>query len=601
MYSKKDIELIKEKIDMVEFLESRGINMVRRGMNYVGLCPVHSERSPSFNVRTAQGTYHCFGCGISGDIFSLIQDMDGLSFTGAIEELAEISNIQLEKTEEDEEYKKRKRLYEICDIATVWYRQNFLNLPEDAPAKKNLNDRGLLYGTTRISEEGGMESSYSAMQDNLIGFAPARGLLDILFQARYSKDEILSAGLLKIDEENKVAEVFRNRLLWAITDVRGKTIGFSGRRLNDASNAPKYLNSPQTPLYNKSNVLLNLGAAKESILKKQEVYVVEGQTDVMALKTAGIMNVVATCGTAFGADHANILLRLSAAGRESDKFRIIFCFDGDAAGVKAAKRVFESVPSVQLTSNVVRLAEGDPCDYRLANGDEALLTLVTKHQVSLIEFILKEETNEWDMKTVEGRTKYIEKARTILKLITNPVQHSEYVRLVSFWTGIPLSDVSRAIASPNGRVSEQAATPASSDGIEARVIAGILQYPELATPLWTEFTLTPAMFGEKASLAKAAHGMAKNGELDLTVEGIPELAHFDLGYVEGEEERGLKQSVKQLLQASFLNEASYLSARVASAEEGEVSDEELLGEILASQAELRKRYSIPDRRRHQKK
>lgn len=595
MYAKSDIELIRSKIDILKFLEDRGITFRQVGTAYVGLCPVHNERSPSFNVKPQNNTFHCFGCGISGDIFSLVQELDSLSFTGAIQELAEYANIEIVAGEEDEAYKAKQRLYQICDIASTWFRQNFLQLDESHLAKKNLSDRNLL------SVPNNSLFQYSAMTDKTIGFAPNKGLLDLLIKARFSLSEVVEAGLAKTSETtNQTRDAFRNRLVWTISDVQGRPIGFSARKLFDEDMGPKYLNSIATPLYNKSKTLLGLAAAKKEIVKKQEVYIVEGQTDVMALRSVGIDNVVASCGTAFGADHSAMLLHLSSIGKESEKFRMVFCFDGDTAGIKAAKKVFEGNKSIQLNAFVVKLdgEQGDPCDLRLHQGNDALLAALHGNQTSIVEFILKEELKEWVVTTPEGQSGYLKKAKEILSLINDPIQYASYLRKVSFWTGISYDQINTLVKmsmnkTPGDASAEAVAAAQKFDSMEVRFLSAYLQYPDEMTALIEENKIGSAYFLEHKELAGEVSKQIRSNEIDYNNPEISKLLHIDLKVVEERKADILKNLVKAFFQEGYSKELGRLNAKINEAqEEGTVAtDEALLEEIMSEQLKLKQKYN----------
>jgi DNA primase len=595
MYAKSDIELIRSKIEILSFLESRGLSFRQTGTSFIGLCPVHNERSPSFHVNPIRNTYHCFGCGIGGDIFQLIIDMDSLTFAGAVQEAAEYANIELVGVEEDEAYKAKQRLYHICDIATTWFRQNFLQLPDDHPAKQNLADRHLLYVGADSA------AGYSAQTDKTVGFAPAQGLIDLLTKARFSVKEIVEAGLATTSEtDGKTRDKFRNRLVWTVTDIQGRAIGFSARKVFETDLGPKYLNSPQTPLYNKSRTLLGLGTAKKEISRKQEVYIVEGQTDVMALRAIGIENVVASCGTAFGPEHTNMLLHLSSIGKSSEKFKMIFCFDGDAAGVNAAKKVFEANKSIQLNSFVVKLdAElGDPCDLRLNYGDEALRNALKDNQTGIVEFILLEEKNSWDMKTPEGQSGYLNKAKEILSLINDPIQYTAYLRKVSFWTGISYEQINTMVKQSARRVdnSEEEANLAAHklDSMEVKFLAAYLQYPEEVTALIKEYKIGGGFFSEQRELAGLISAQIEGREVDYSNPEISRLTHIDLKVAEERKDLILRSIIKAFLKEAYSRELAMLNGRLTELNDPNAGDpdENLLEEILLGQSKLKQKYSI---------
>ena len=479
MIAKEDLEKIRKNIDIVKYLHDRGTEVTRAGASWTGLCPIHSERTPSFHVKPEAKTWHCFGCGKGGDIFSLVQDMDDLSFYGAILSLAEYAGIEIQETE-DNDFKKIQHLYRLTNLASAFFRKNFVELPEDHPAKQNLAARNLLE---------------LAMTDETVGFAPASGLLPYLQASKFTMEEILEAGLAT-KPESPVA-LFRNRLIWSIRNIQGKTVGFTARKIYENDNGPKYINSPQTPLYNKSKTLFGLEQAHKAITEQQSVYVVEGQTDVMALRAIGVMNVVAPNGTAFVKDHATILQRLADRARSSKKFTINFCFDGDKAGIAAAKKVFTTDPSLQTSSNVISLPYGDPCELRINEGDEGLRKAL-ENKTPLLEFILKNELTEWDVTTPEGQTGFLKQAIDLLSDIDDSTMLEAYQRKVSYWSGVPLSNiVSRRPSRRNNQKTEEAGSGmqvVSLGLLRQRVIASLLQFPYITLPILDEMGINADMF-----------------------------------------------------------------------------------------------------------
>lgn len=480
MIAKEDIEKIRKNIDIIKYLHDRGTEVTRAGASWTGLCPIHSERTPSFHVKPEAKTWHCFGCGKGGDIFSLAQEMDDLSFYGAILSLAEYAGVELQETD-DVDFKRIQRLYKLTATASALFRKNYLELPEDHPAKQNLAARNL---------------TAEAERDETVGFAPASGLIPYLEKAGYTIEEILEAGLAT-KPENPVA-LFRNRLIWSIRNIQGKTVGFTARKIYENDNGPKYINSPQTPLYNKSKTLFGLEQAHKSITEQQSVYVVEGQTDVMALRAIGIMNVVAPNGTAFVKDHATILQRLADRARSSKKFTINFCFDGDNAGVTAAKKVFKTDNSLQTSANIISLPYGDPCELRINEGDEGLRKAL-EVKIPLLEFILKTELTEWDVTTAEGQSGFLKQAVELLDDIDDAAMLEAYQRKVSYWSGVPLSTVVNRRSSKRRAVNKNSeeetnVNVVSLGMLRQRVIAALVQFPELTLPILKQQGITADMF-----------------------------------------------------------------------------------------------------------
>lgn len=589
-FAKSDLELIKSKIDMIAYLEKRDIVFKRVGTSYVALCPVHSERSPSFNVNPFRQTFHCFGCGISGDIFSLVQELDNLSFTGAVQELAEEAGVHL-SAEEDPEYEKKQRLYKMLKLVSTWFRENYVALPDEHPAKQNLKARNLL--------------EYS-MTDPSVGFVPDTGLYQLLKKAKFTNEEMSAGGLFKKTEEGRLVRYFSNRLIWTIYDTQGRPIAFSARKIFNTDNGPKYINSPQTVLFNKSKALLGLYSAKKMIQQEQEVYIVEGQTDVMALKAAGKLNTVASCGTAFGTYHATMLLRLSALARNSERFKLVFCFDGDTAGVKAAKKVFTDNPGLQLNSYVVHFEDlnskgTDPCDFRKIYGDKALQLVLQEEQVSIVEFVLKEELKTWDISTPEGQTGFIKAAKNILSGITDSLQRSNYVRLVAYWTGISHEQVSKYLqqsnrnSNPSYGDSIDSLTPDTKiEQAEQGAIALLLQYPEETVRIVKKEHIVSEMFENPTNRGLFNLLISDQAEeVDESNKYVAQLSVKNMNILPDRKEEGIRLFFKEFLKMIYNDKTQKLNTRVtqlmSETEDSNVAMQ-LLQQLTVEQDKLKQLY-----------
>ncbi len=329
LIKREDIDEVRNRTDLKEVVDSY-VTLKSAGVgSFKGLCPFHDERTPSFHIRPQLGTFHCFGCGESGDVIAFIQKMDHSSFTETVELLA--GRIGYELHYEDggsgprrEEYGKRQRLVDAHKVAEEFFRTQ-LGTEEAATARDFLTGRG-------FDEQAANQFS--------VGYAPKGwdGLLKHLRSKGFRDEELKLTGMFS--EGNRgLYDRFRGRLTWPIRDLAGATIGFGARKLYEDDQGPKYLNTPETQLYKKSQVLYGIDLAKKRISKNRQIVVVEGYTDVMACHLAGIDTAVATCGTAFGTDHIKIARRLlqdDGTGGE-----VIFTFDGDEAGQKAALRAFE--------------------------------------------------------------------------------------------------------------------------------------------------------------------------------------------------------------------------------------------------------------------
>ena len=400
-----------------------------------GLCPFHDEKSPSFHVTPARGYFHCFGCQEGGDVIAFIMKIDHLSFTETIERLASRIGYQLTYEQSSGGSKaptvQRSRLLEANSQASLFYQEQ-LQLPTASHARELLIKRGF---------------DKTASQSFEIGYAPDQwdALSKFLLGKGFSAEELLLAGLTKEGTKGAI-DRFRNRLIWPIRDISGDLVGFGARKLasDEEDTGPKYLNTPETSIYKKSQVLYGLDKAKKEIAKKRQVVIVEGYTDVMAAHLAGIPTAVATCGTAFGDEHIRILRRLLM---DDDAFRgeVIFTFDGDAAGQKAALRAFgDDQKFVTQTFVAVEPSGLDPSDLRQEMGDAALRDLIAR-RVPLFEFAIKSSIKQFDLGNADGRVQALNAAAPLIGKIRDASLRPEYARSLAGWLGMEVEVVMAAV------------------------------------------------------------------------------------------------------------------------------------------------------------
>ena len=403
-----------------------------------GLCPFHDEKSPSFHVTPSKGYFHCFGCQTGGDVIAFLMKIDHLTFTETIERLADRMGYTLRYDEGGSSAPTfsagaRSRLIAANTEAARFYQEQLNTSPDAAHGRDLLTKRGF--------------DKDACMQFG-VGFAPDEwdALTKHLRAQGYSIDELETAGLSKMGQRGPI-DRFRNRLTWPIRDISGDVVGFGCRKLasDEEDQGPKYLNTPETPVYKKSQVLYGLDAAKKEIAKKRQAVIVEGYTDVMAAQLAGITTAVATCGTAFGADHIRILRRLLM---DDDSFRgeVIFTFDGDAAGQKAALRAFSEDQKFVTQTFVAVEPDGlDPCDLRQQKGDLALRDLIAR-RVPLFEFAIRAELAHHKLDSAEGRVNALNAAAPLVAQIRDKSLRPEYTRLLAGWLGTEVEIVSKAVA-----------------------------------------------------------------------------------------------------------------------------------------------------------
>jgi DNA primase len=425
----EDIAAVRERarIDQIvgEYVSLRNAG----GGSLKGLCPFHDEKSPSFHITPSRGMYFCFGCHEGGDVISFVQKIDQLSFTEAVERLADKVGLQLRYEETRagsaprSHREQRTRLVEAHRAAALFYAAQLAESPEAVPGRRFLDERGF---------------DRDAADRFSVGYAPRGGeaLRKHLRQQGFTDEELVGSGLVA-QSRGAPYDRFRGRLVWPIHDLLGDVVGFGARRLYDDDRIEaKYLNTPETTIYKKSQVLYGVDLAKKEIARRSQAVVVEGYTDVMACHLAGVGTAVATCGTSFGEDHARVLRRLL---RDQDEFRgeVVFTFDGDAAGQKAAMRAFDGDQRfVGQTFVAIEPAGLDPCELRQRSGDAAVRELVARRQ-PLFHFAIRTLLGEFDLETAEGRTRGLDRTVPLVARIRDHALRDEYARKLSGWVGAP--------------------------------------------------------------------------------------------------------------------------------------------------------------------
>ena len=399
-----------------------------------GLCPFHDEKSPSFHVTPSKGFFHCFGCQVGGDVIAFIMKLEHLTFMETVERLADRIGYTLRYESGGVSTGpsiNRSRLVAANTAASIFYQEQ-LQLPAAQHGRDFLTKRGF---------------DRDAAKNFNVGYAPDEwdGLYKNLKGKGFTDEELNLAGLVKEGTKGMI-DRYRNRLIWPVKDISGDVVGFGARKLasDEVDTGPKYLNSPETPVYKKNQILYGLDMAKKEIAKNRQVVIVEGYTDVMAAHLAGVTTAVATCGTAFGDEHIRIIRRLLM---DADAFRgeVIFTFDGDAAGQKAALRAFEDDQKFVAQTFVAVEPNGmDPCELRQAHGDDAVRNLVAR-RVPLFEFAIKSVIANYDITAAEGRVNALNQVAPLIGKIRDASLRPEYVRLLAGWLGMEVDIVSTAV------------------------------------------------------------------------------------------------------------------------------------------------------------
>ena len=439
-----DIDEVKSRTNIADIvgdyvsLKSAGVGSMK------GLCPFHDERSPSFHVRPQVGFYHCFGCGESGDVISFLRAMDHVSFTEAVERLAARIGFQLhyEDGGDTPDHGNRARLLAANAAAADFFIEQ-LRTPGAEPGRRFLGERGFDAAAATTFGVGFAPKSWDELTRHLRG----RGFRD---------DELAASGLVS-SADRGVYDRFRGRLVWPIRDVTGQTVGFGARKLLDDDQGPKYLNTPETPVYHKAQVLYGLDLAKRDISRSHQVVVVEGYTDVMACHLAGVTTAVATCGTSFGVDHIKVLRRV--LGDDNAGGEVVFTFDPDAAGQKAAMRAFSEEQRFAAQTYVAVAPEGlDPCDLRIERGDGAVRSLIETKR-PMFEFVIRQRLSEFDLDSVEGRVSALRAAAPIVADIRDASLRPGYTRELSRLLGTELGEVQRAVSAASKRSTRSSDAP----------------------------------------------------------------------------------------------------------------------------------------------
>ncbi|MFV0464368.1 MAG: DNA primase [Nostocoides sp.] len=476
------IAAVKERTSIEEIVREHVTLRAAGPGSLKGLCPFHDEKTPSFNVRPAAGTYHCFGCGEGGDVIEFVQKVDHLTFAEAVERLAERLGIDLPREEgalPRDTGPRRSRLVEAHRAAREFYEHALLDAPDARPGRDFLRGRGF---DSSVARHFG------------VGYAPRGGeeLTRHLRGLGFTDEELVVSGLSARGSRG-LYDRFRGRLIWPIADITGDTVGFGARRLfeNDPI-AAKYLNTAETPVYKKSTVLYGLDLAKKAMATSRQAVVVEGYTDVMAMHLAGVTTAVATCGTAFGTDHITMIRRILRDEADQAPAKVIFTFDGDAAGQAAAMKAFREDQRWASQSFVAVAQDGmDPCELRIAENDQALVDLV-EEAVPMFEFAVRTTITRFELDQAEGRVQAMKAAAPIVASIRDQALRPEYIRTVAGWIGIEVDqlrvEVTKA-ATSGGRGADVPSHTSAGETVDnvpepsARELASTMPTPDLRDPV----------------------------------------------------------------------------------------------------------------------
>ena len=522
---KEDIEALRERADIVDVVGDH-TNLKRAGQRYKGLCPFHDERTPSFTVDPARNLFHCFGCGEGGDIYSFLMKVAGLEFTEAVEQLARRTGYELHYEEmsagERRALGERSRLVEINEEALAFFRDRLYS-DEGAPAREYLKERGF-----------GREDADRFQ----LGFAVNRwdALSRHLQDRQYRQADLLKVGVAKANQRGGLRDTFMGRLVFPVRDLHGDVIGFGGRVLPSLDygdfTPPKYLNSPETPLYHKTHVLYGLHEARPEIVRTGRVLICEGYTDVMALHQAGFGNAVATCGTAVTAEHFRLLSRYADD--------VVLAFDSDSAGTAAAERAWELSKEHDLEVGVLVLSDGrDPADVIRDDGVEAMRDAVG-HAERVIPFVIRRRLAAHDLGVEEQRVAALKEAVDLLGQVEDAELRRVYARTeVADRIGVSIEFVERtaqragveldrhqgvaAIRRPATDRGPVARVDAARAKLEREVLRLVLQEPQLLPDEWFEVSATDLQHPKARLLFRAVEAAGGAGvATDAVLEAAPD-------------------------------------------------------------------------------
>jgi DNA primase len=405
----EDVARVREATDLVA-LASEHIALKRVGRRFQGLCPFHQEKTPSFSINPELSVFHCFGCQKSGDAITFVREVEHLDFVEAVERLAARAGITLRYSDVafSKERKRKERLHEAVGAAIDFYHRRLLDDSDAGNARRYLRSRGFDGAVARRFKLGYAPDAYDALSRHLQ-------------HQKFGRQDLVDAGLAFVNRAQKLQDQFRDRLLFPIWDTRGEPVGFGGRTLTDQG--PKYKNSPETPIYQKSRLLYGLHWAKGDVVARGDVVICEGYTDVMAFALAGVPNAVATCGTALADEHFVVLKNLAR--------RITLAYDADAAGQAAAERCYQWEQRFEVEFRVADLPAGrDPAD--VWRDDPAALATAVERATPFLQFRLDRLLAAADTSTVEGRARAAHATATLVAQHPNDLVRDQYVmRLAS--------------------------------------------------------------------------------------------------------------------------------------------------------------------------
>lgn len=460
MIPDEKIAEVRERAGIVEVI-SDYIPLKKSGANFQGLCPFHGEKTPSFNVNPSRGIFHCFGCGVGGNAVTFVMKMEGISFPEAVKLLAKRVGVEIEERlpspAEIKRKNERDELLKIVSLAAEYYCAILTKSSEGSAARSYLAGRGIgdgLFSPYRLG-------SSSEKWDGLATFLKQRGV---------ALERAEKLGLVKRKNGGGYFDLFRNRLMFTIADVHGQPIGFGGRVLDNS--LPKYINSPESPLYQKSDVLFGIDLAKQAMREERTAVIVEGYFDHLALYRNGIRNVVATCGTALTKGHLQLIRRYAE--------KVYLLFDSDSAGRKATLRAMELLLSEQVPCFVIEMAEGDDPDSYLEKHSAADFLELMKGSRPALDYYLRELISREDTGSVAGKKAVVDQFRPFLLKLADPVERDLYLKELSRLISVDIKTLGspeKPASANSGKNGSAKVRATAADSL----VALLFRYPEIAS------------------------------------------------------------------------------------------------------------------------
>ncbi len=468
------IQQIKERIDIVELVKEYVV-LKQAGSNFKAPCPFHKEKNASFMVSSPKQIWHCFGCGEGGDLFTFFTKIEGVEFKEALQILAQRAGVILERMASREPRDKKERLYDLVELAAGFFTQALVRAPQAQTAREYLKGRDI-----------------SQMLQDEFSFGYALEDFDRLYQflisKKYTTPEIVEAGLAMVKEQGRAMDRFRGRIMIPIRDIHGHIVGFGGRILQDQPNAPKYLNSPQTSLYDKSRIVFNLDHARHAIRETNQVIIVEGYMDVIALVQGGVRNVVASCGTALTSEQVKLIKRFTQ--------QFLFCFDADTAGIQATERGIDVALQEGIDARIVQLPQGDNGKPLYKDPDECIRKdpeawkASIQHAMPFIHFLTQHEILNKVLEDSYRKTQSVHKILSFIGRIPDRVMQDHWVTYLAKEMSVSETILWEELETAKKRSKTPFRSPAAAptpsvkapqntsiDPIEFSFIVSLLQYP----------------------------------------------------------------------------------------------------------------------------